>query len=351
MFKKLLTTSIFFALTFSFVGVNAMEKNINNENLKYEEKQKLEKLKKLEKLDSSLADLIKKLSNANLEYEKKQKLEKSEKPLTNSIEDFNNEDLNHKEKRKLKKLQKSEKPLTNLIEDFNKKLVEIKKTSNNYAGFYLIKTIEEHIQTLKDKEYYPPWEITNENNDKLHSKKIFNMYETTSDLLNNVEKMENLIINLETAYEEYLKFINKIKNKKVLDSYNNNEENIKKFNEDIDNLQKEISSIFFSIDLPTPEIMQVISEKKEEQKTYENKIKEATFKNKKHYWDFYEKLNNKKISENIEKKEIFKKQIEIRKEILPFIKKIVQSDIIENMEAKILDAVDEEIKIRNQFGM
>ncbi len=253
MFKKLLIASVFCALTFSCVGVNAMEKNIINETTENREKQKLNDL-----------------------------------------------DLS----------------LTNLIKDFNAELVKIKETSNNYAGSRLIKNIEKYIQELKEKEYFPPWEITNENDDNLHSKKTFDIYKVTSDLLNNIEKMENLLIDLETKYQEYLRFTKNIKHEKLLDSYNN-KNNIDNFNTDIGYLQNVISFILFTVNLPN--------------------------------WNFCKKLNDEKIYKTIDKTEIFKKQIEIRKEIILFIKKVVQSDIIGNMEAKILDAVDEEAKIRNQY--
>lgn len=128
--------------------------------------------------------------------------------------------------------------------------------------------------------------------------------------------MENLFLGLETKYQEYLKFTKNIKHKELLDSYDN-KKNINNFNTDIDYLQNVISFILFTVNLPN--------------------------------WDFCKKLNDKKISKIVDKTEIFKKQIEIRKEIILFIKKIVQSDIIRNIETKILDAVDEETKIKNQY--
>lgn len=118
--------------------------------------------------------------------------------------------------------------------------------------------------------------------------------------------MENLFLGLETKYQEYLKFTKNIKHKELLDSYDN-KKNINNFNADIDYLQNVISFILFTVNLPN--------------------------------WDFCKKLNDKKISKIVDKTEIFKKQIEIRKEIILFIKKIVQSYIIRNIETKILDAV------------
>lgn len=59
------------------------------------------------------------------------------------------------ENREEQKLNDLDLSLNNLIKDFNAELVKIKETSNNYAGSRLIKTIEKHIQTLKEKEYFP----------------------------------------------------------------------------------------------------------------------------------------------------------------------------------------------------
>ncbi len=344
--------------------INKPSQNKNNEEKNFKESNNNINLKKSQSasnfkcLNISLEKPKKTNKNSNRNYNI-DKIDKEHKFKLNEHNDFINK-IVEKEEKKLEE-EKNEllnlhSFLTNLIKKFDEHLEIIIKISNRYKNLmYNVDIQMQQLEDIANFSRHPMYRQAIEEADKLHTKTDFNIYKVTSDLLNNIDNMKNLIVELEKKYNEYVNLIKNVKYKQTLEFYFNNYDynslNAIIFNKDIDFLKNKIQEILDSITFPTNTEITTILQKNNQEKTNEDKAKLKKYMRKFDYIDSIDNLEDKKLFKYIDITKNFKKQIKIRKKILPHIQKIVEADVIENMEKKVLDLVDEEYKMRKKYSL
>ena len=349
--------------------INKPSQNKNNEEKNFKESNNNINLKKSQSasnfkcLNISLDEPKKTNKNSNRNYDI-DKIDKEHEFKLNEHNDFINKIVEREKEEKLKEEKEKEKNellnlhyfLTNLIKKFDEHLEITIKISNRYKN--LIYNVDIQMQQLEDMANFsrhPMYRQAIEEADKLHIRTDFNIYKVTSDLLNNIDNMKNLIVELEKKYNEYVNLIKNVKYKQTLEFYFNhydyNSLNAIIFNKDIDILKNKIQEILDSITFPTHTEITTILQKNNQEKTNEDKAKLEKYVRKFDYINSINNLEDKKLFKYIDITKNFKKQIKIRKKILPHIQKIVEADVIENMEKKVLDLVDEEYKMRKKYSL
>ncbi len=314
MFKKIVKTSLIIYIILSTVclKINAMDNK--KENLINENSINIDTLNQNDQKLKIKTDIQNKRNNLNKLFETNKETEK----LNDYYDYFD---------KKFKKIDKICKKIVGISRMYRRK--NCKKDFTKIP--FLESTIIDHFEDAQTLAHEGGYDLKTEYQ-KLHQKEIFDIDKNISNLEIYVRKLLDTIYMIDHKYEKYLNFIENIKDKEILnlnfvrDNFNNkiiSDDNIFMkcvfdIDEMINKLKKHVIKILRFIKL-------------EEDKRQQ--LKE----------DFYEILNcHIKKTKKAPISEKIKKEIEVIKEIIYFMIKIVESKVVNTIQDRVLGLVGNE---------